>query len=341
MFCCGDCFGDEFLSNRIAAKSSNTGSCDFCGASEVELLEPADLFDVFQPVLGLYEAVPEDGEPIVELLARDWLLFSSISHDKAAELVDAINGTDWHSRNSFKPKHAEDSDAIENWDFFCEELKFENRYFPRAIPERDYLENLFDFVVTSPSEAPDIFYRARVGKGSSAYSIDRMGKPPKGESSGGRANPFGISYLYTGSTEKTAVAEIRPQKGEVVTVAEFEVAGGRELQFVDLRSPRSRVSPFEIEEDKLRLIYAGMEYLCKLGEELTKPIQRHKANLDYLPCQYLCELIKHQGRDGVIYKSSVGDGDNYAIFDDSSLNARAAHGVEIVETDLQFEIIGI
>jgi hypothetical protein len=339
MVCCGECFGDEFLSRRIAAKSSDIGNCEFCGATDVAVLPPLDLFDVFQPVLGLYEAVPDDGLPIAELLPHDWLLFPKMPPETATALIDQINGTDWHSRNQFKPKHAEDSDAIENWDTFCEELKFENRYFPRAIPERSYLENLFDFVVTAPNEAPEVFYRARVGKGSCVYPIDQMGKPPRGESSGGRANPFGISYLYTGSTEKTAVAEIRPHKGEIVTVAEFGIAEERELQFVDLRSPRSRISPFEIEEDKLRLIYAGMEYLCRLGDELTKPVQRHKANLDYLPCQYLCELIKHQGRDGVIYASSVGDGDNYAIFDDSSLVGRSVRGVEIVDTDLQFEAI--
>ena len=55
----------------------------------------------------------------------------------------------------------------------------------------------------------------------------------------------------------------------------------------------------------------------------------YEANLEYLPTQYLCEFIKHveiklKDRtfkfDGVIYKSSVGTGINYAIFNDEKLD---------------------
>ncbi|UIP23824.1 hypothetical protein LYZ39_15545 [Achromobacter deleyi] len=34
-----------------------------------------------------------------------------------------------------------------------------------------------------------------------------------------------------------------------------------------------------------------------------------------MPIQYLCELIKKQGWDGVVYRSSVGTGMNMALFD--------------------------
>lgn len=39
------------------------------------------------------------------------------------------------------------------------------------------------------------------------------------------------------------------------------------------------------------------------------------AALDYIPSQYLCEFIKHSGFDGVVYRSSVSDGINLALFD--------------------------
>jgi hypothetical protein len=64
-----------------------------------------------------------------------------------------------------------------------------------------------------------------------------------------------------------------------------------------------------------------LDYLCHLGEELSKPILPREAHLEYLSSQYLCELIKHCGFDGVVYKSSVGNGDNYAIFSDFKLEA--------------------
>lgn len=68
-------------------------------------------------------------------------------------------------------------------------------------------------------------------------------------------------------------------------------------------------------------VYLDLDYLCHLGEELSKPILPRDAQLEYLSTQYLCELIKHCGFDGVIYKSSVGDGDNYAIFTDSKVQS--------------------
>ncbi len=50
-----------------------------------------------------------------------------------------------------------------------------------------------------------------------------MGKPPLGRSTQGRANPIGISYLYVTSDIKTAISEIRPHKGALVTVAKIKL----------------------------------------------------------------------------------------------------------------------
>jgi CspA family cold shock protein len=79
-----------------------------------------------------------------------------------------------------------------------------------------------------------------------------------------------------------------------------------------------------------------MDFLCRLGEELTKPVFPHKAHLEYLPSQYLCEFIKSLGYDGVLYKSSLGDGDNYAIFDDSKLIGLSVEVVDITDVALSY-----
>lgn len=39
------------------------------------------------------------------------------------------------------------------------------------------------------------------------------------------------------------------------------------------------------------------------------------AAIDYIPSQYLCEFIKKSGFDGVVYRSSVSEGINLALFD--------------------------
>jgi RES domain-containing protein len=157
-----------------------------------------------------------------------------------------------------------------------------------------------------------------------------MGKPPKKSVLNGRANPIGIPYLYVASTIETAIAEIRGNKGEYVTVAEFKMQS--KLELADLREPKSTISPFELnEENELELIYKNMPFLTLLGNELSKPIIPREANLEYLSSQYLCELIKQLGFHGIIYKSSVADGNNYVIFNDSKLKAEKVEQHQITD----------
>lgn len=60
---------------------------------------------------------------------------------------------------------------------------------------------------------------------------------------------------------------------------------------------------------------ADIPFLERLGNELTRPVLPKSAAIDYIPSQYLCEFIKKSGYDGVIYKSSVSEGINLALFD--------------------------
>ncbi len=69
-----------------------------------------------------------------------------------------------------------------------------------------------------------------------------MGAPSKRIASHGRANPAGIPYLYLGSKPVTAISEVRPYTGEKACVADFTTPA--DLKLIDLRNPRSMVSPF-------------------------------------------------------------------------------------------------
>ncbi len=143
-----------------------------------------------------------------------------------------------------------------------------------------------------------------------------MGAPPKRTASFGRANPAGIPYLYLGSTQLTAVSEVRPHTGEIICVADFVTSN--DLKLVDLRNPREMVSPFIFPDaDEIGEMRDEMPFLEQLGEELTRPVVPQSAAIDYTPSQYLCEFIKKCGYDGVIYRSSVSEGINLAMFDPS------------------------
>lgn len=158
------------------------------------------------------------------------------------------------------------------------------------------------------------WFRARIQKSSAPYPGEQMGAPPKHLASHGRANPAGIPYLYLGSKTGTAVAEVRPHPGETVCVAAFRLESG--LKVVDLRNPRQLVSPFLLaDEDDIALLRGDIEFLERLGTELTTPVLPNAAAIDYIPSQYLCEFIKKCHHNGVLYSSSISDGVNLALFD--------------------------
>jgi len=317
MNCCPNCFNDIFLTTVIIRKSKSLGNCDFCQIQNSHIISPEELSDNFQPLLDLYEITDDKGESIVHLLKNDWVLFTSLNDEKATELLESISESEFHGL--FISKQNGDEGRILNWQDFKAELKHDNRYFPKKAPNYEHLDELLSHIILPHEDIPQYLYRSRVNIDTEIIDILKMGKPPEKFSTAGRANPIGIPYLYTASNIKTAIAEIRPHKGDNITVATFKVK--EPLTLADLRNPRKSISPFKLNEDGLNQIFLDLDYLCHLGDELSKPILPREAHLEYLSSQYLCELIKHSGYDGVIYKSSVGDGDNYAIFSDDKLEA--------------------
>jgi hypothetical protein len=192
-------------------------------------------------------------------------------------------------------------------------LMYHNRYFPAANIDLERLELLLSSLVLDSDEIPRQWYRARMQSGDTPFAIADMGAPPPRVASHGRANPAGIPYLYLGSKPETAISEIRPHTGEMASVANFTTL--ETLKLIDLRHPKQMISPFLLEDaaDIVRL-RADLPFLERLGDELTRPVLPQAAAIDYTPSQYLCEFIKKCGYDGVVYRSSVSEGINLALF---------------------------
>lgn len=316
MRCCAHCFGDRTLQRIIADLASEEGTCSFCETTNVKLVHPKVLANSFAPLLSVYEQVSE-GPLLVERLATDWLLFDHPRLDlqrKKGLLAEILDDGEV-VRHPFAVAQSYVRDGLDSrWERLRVELMFSNRYFPQAGIDERRLEALLSLL--EAIDVPITWYRARIQQGEQMYEPADMGAPPPGQPSHGRANPAGIPYLYLGSTEQTAVAEIRPHTGEVATVAEFAIEEG--LRLLDLRNPRKLISPFDLgDEDSIAGLYADIPFIERLGIELTRPVLPSRAAIDYVPSQYLCEFIKKIGYDGVIYRSSVSDGMNVALFSPS------------------------
>lgn len=312
--CCAKCFDDRGLRKDIIPSLDPTrGTCSYCGSADVDLVEPRQLANYFELLTNVYQPDP-NGKLLVEWMKEDWQLFTHPRMDTAhaKELLGEILDDGDIVRKTFSPSTTYQSEGLIRWETLRDEMMYKNRWFLDVAMDTDRLEALL--VHLPADDLPTRWYRARIRSGDVTYTIDEMGAPPKRLATHGRANPPGIPYLYLGSIPEAAAAELRPHTGEVACVADFTIA--EPLNAVDLRNPRKLVSPFLLADaGAIGQLRADIPFLERLGNELTRPVLPQGAAIDYIPSQYLCEFIKKVGKDGVIYRSSVSDGINLALFD--------------------------
>ncbi len=336
MFCCANCFGDSFLEKQIIPKlAAQNGTCQYCSATNVALVEPIKLIDYFQAVCSVYSADNSTGSKLLtEWFQDDWQVFTGLDSVKATALLGEILNDGEIVRKKHLPRIVPSMATIEKWASFRDEIMWKNRFFVNHEIDLARLKELFEtYLQTDSSLFGDKFFRARVQNEDKTIPLSKMGKPSAKEVKNGRANPVGIPYLYAATTPETAIAENRPHPGDKLCVARFVVSSP--LRLLNLLHPRTTISPFEIEERELPELRYDLSFLCHLENELSKPILPRVADLEYLPTQYLCEFIKNCGYDGVLFKSSISTGANLALFDDTKVRANKLMQYQV--TKLQYE----
>jgi hypothetical protein len=268
----------------------------------------------FESLVSAYRQDPT-GKLLVQWFREDWALFQHprMDNPRANDLLAEILNDGEIIRRQFVPASDPAIDRLSEWEKLRDELMYHNRYFPEATIDLDRLESLLSSLTPDVDEIPVQWYRARIQTNEKPLRAREMGAPPKRIASHGRANPAGIPYLYLGSSPVTAVSEIRPHTGERAYIADFMVRRG--VRVIDLRNPREMVSPFLLDAGDIGKMRNDLPFLERLGDELTRPVLPQAAAIDYTPSQYLCEFIKNCGYQGVIYRSSVSDGMNLALFD--------------------------
>ncbi len=332
--CCTECFLDEYLKDRIKEEGA-FGKCDFCNSENVYVIDPKELQIYFDSLIKLYTAQVEfypvyllkecEGRFIWEILTEDWDVFDD--WEIGQKIIEEMYSGHYEDRPLFLDNYMdrEDewygmdeqiSDSLKKqWNEFSEEITHQNRFFPQKQLDHNLICEILAF---SEKTIPrgEFLFRARLSPDEKFLPAE-MGKPPKDKAiEEGRANPMGISYLYLASDSDTAISEKRPQLNDKVTVAKFKI--NDKISTIDLRDPHIG-SPFKWGE-KLEFVLDIQGFLRMLGFILSKPIDKNKPPLEYLPTQYLCEFIKHQRFEGVLYKSFLGNGHNIVLFDESKIN---------------------
>lgn len=176
------------------------------------------------------------------------------------------------------------------------------------------------------------------------YGAARM-KPRRNQATEGRANPAGIPVLYLGTTEQTAISEVRPWVGASVSVARFKLL--RALRAIDLSRGHGKSSFSEV---GLRHFLDGTPVSAEVKEKavwididnaFSRPVTVSDDAGDYVPTQILAELFRDSGYDAVVYKSQFGEkGFNVVLFSPEDADAINCAPYEVTGIEVAFKEIG-
>ena len=228
---------------------------------------------------------------------------------------------------------------------FERDVKYKNR-FVHSPEASEFLLNIKD---TLPARecalaSGSFLYRGQIGHEAyesegqlvvSGLPAKRM-KPIPNKGTEGRANPKGISYLYLSNDENTSLAELRPHLSQCISSAQFQVQ--RNLRVVDCYSVPNHYSYIKcIFNPPTSQEEIGNAVWSMINEAFTKPVTSTDQDSDYVPTQILAEYFNSEGFDGVCFKSGMGAGHNFILFD---LNDAELINCTVMETkaiSYQFE----
>ena len=153
------------------------------------------------------------------------------------------------------------------------------------------------------------------------FNEENSDAPPYNKASQGRANPAGISYLYASEEIETAISEIHPIIGQIVSVAKIQTS--KELKIFDFDYYNAFINAKIMEKsahkasEQLDISFGKLKVLFDtLAELFSRPVLGDTD--DYYATQYISECIKDLGFEGIKFKSSLKkDGFNYVLFDTS------------------------
>ena len=141
-------------------------------------------------------------------------------------------------------------------------------------------------------------------------------KPLRHSAHEGRVNPRGIPCLYVANNRDTAVAEVRPWVGALVSVARLSLS--RELRLVNCTDDGNFDAELFFEEpppdEREEIVWRA------IARAFSKPVTDDPGLAEYAPTQVLAEEFKYRGYDGVAYRSRLGTGFNVAVFDLDALD---------------------
>lgn len=291
-------------------------------------IDVESLAGILSIVLDLFDAA-ENGKSIVDAIQTELKLFNNAIKESISVVFATAIGSEFSKRSAqlwkLKPPPKR---PFEEWDEFVRMIKYDKRFFTPE-PFSGLISKISSEIANSSNsdlhhtllplgekekKPARTIYRARINPPSGRYYIASLGAPSPEITTGGRANPHGIPYLYLASDVDTAIAETRPHKGQSVSVGSFEPERTLTLvRFGRISVMQAVMAVYFLDSEKsIHPLYVQKVFEL-IAESLSAPLDPSIASIDYLPTQYICEVIKQTNCDGVMFKSAMGNGSNYVI----------------------------
>jgi len=201
-----------------------------------------------------------------------------------------------------------------------------------GIQNQSDIDNKPAFYRLAPADETT-FYRARVVPNEDEFReiakdpAELMGPPPPSLRKAGRMNAAGIAVFY-GATEKdTAVAEMRPAVGSLISLAAFRVH--RPINVLDLTRFTRAGKQLDIFAKNQMVRATQWAFMQSFASEISQPILPGDEHLEYVPAQVVAEYltstsVRWRGNDvtpdAIIFRSAQREGGkNIAVMGDAAL----------------------
>ena len=339
---CVKCFKDTDIIERIK-RNNHKDVCDIHNEIDYIFDTNSDigLRDDFENLLSVYEEdVDEKYKNSVHLtntfssLEKDWNIFAINAEEIQKFLTALFNNNFPVASITIIPQLESKSERCNrsilgnhSWKDFCKDIKYHNRFYNNYFRPDIFLKFLEWTKIII--KAGTIFYRSRIDHENKRknYQSRDMKIPPKNLVSAGRLNSTGIGVLYLSSNKSLTIDEIRPAVGDVVVTGKFTLK--KDLEIVDL-TKLDNISVFGSSMDPEFLIdyQINRDILNSICEDMRKPSGSQYNSLDYLPTQYISDVIKSQ-YSGIKYGSAMTSKENQdynlVVFDDKDVEVDISH----------------
>lgn len=136
------------------------------------------------------------------------------------------------------------------------------------------------------------------------YTEKSIDRPPLPLATEGRFNRARVSILYLASDTLTAVAELRPHPGHLVSTAKFRLKRDLKVANFSDHDIRNFLSDSRLED---------LRTILSIADVLNVPVQPEHRSL-YAVTQLFSDALRAEGFEGITFRSSVGVGTNLTCF---------------------------